>query len=186
MEHCGEPCFDFTIPFGTFYFTDQVWPDYFIEAGTIWLWSNIGHNHVCHNCLGSIIGIICFLDAKWNDLVAGTRLAFGYNLDALCSFLAPFDMGQLRRWRRSPIWCSGVDVIGSKNKTSLSRYANTGPIQNYPPTNLCCICSNHLDRSDLDTRPIMPCNRVKRLLSSGAPAQRTQIFSTLRSALCRL
>ena len=68
---------------------------YFIEAGTIWLWSDIGHNHVCHNCLGSIIGIICFLDAKWNDLVAGTRLAFGYNLDALCSFLAPFDMGQL-------------------------------------------------------------------------------------------
>ena len=45
--------------------------------------------------IGSIIGIICFLDAKWNDLVAGTRLAFGYNLDALCSFLAPFDMGQL-------------------------------------------------------------------------------------------
>ena len=98
MEHCGEPCFDFTIPFGTFYFTDQVWPDYFIEAGTIWLWSDIGHNHVCHNCLGSIIGIICFLDAKWNDLVAGTRLAFGYNLDAyalswLLLIWASFDAG---------------------------------------------------------------------------------------------
>ena len=118
--------------------------------------------------------------------MTGTRLAVCYNLDALCYFLAPFDMGQLRRRRRSSIWYFGVDVIGSKDKTGLSRYANTGPIQNYPPTNLCCICSNHLDRSDLDTRPIMPCNRVKRLLSSGAPAQRTQIFSTLRSALCRL
>jgi len=118
--------------------------------------------------------------------VTGTRLAVCYNLDALCYFLAPFDMGQLRRRRRSSIWCFGVDVIGSKDKTGLSRYANTGPIQNYPPTNLCYVCSNHLDRSDLDTRPIMPCNRVKLLLPYRAVIQRAAIFSTLRSALCRL
>ncbi|MBL6610356.1 MAG: hypothetical protein ISQ30_10390 [Rhodobacteraceae bacterium] len=75
LDPCGEPSLDFTISSGTLNFTDQAWLDPFSQAGTIWPWSEIGHNHVCDNCLDPIIGIICSLDAKWNYLVTGTRLA---------------------------------------------------------------------------------------------------------------
>jgi hypothetical protein len=78
-----EDCLNFTISSGTFNFSDQAWPDHFSQAGTIWLWSDSGHNHVCESCLAPIIGIICLLESKWNDLVAGTKLAFVTLVNAL-------------------------------------------------------------------------------------------------------